>query len=123
MFTHIIDIEPDNIQSFSNTQVEVLVESNFFKEKSITDAIHIPSSVFIFHHVNTIYFFFQEIPVDKQVQQLKSILKPSIKINNGELDIKSGKKLTKKVRIFDKEDEKKEYKKQVRNRGTRKRRM
>lgn len=123
MFTHIVDIEPDKVQSFSNTTPEELGKSTFFKETSITDTIHVPPSIFIFHASNTIYFFFQEILVDKHNQTIKSILKPTIKNKNRELDIKSGNKITKKVRIFDKEDEKKEYKKQIRNRGTRKRRM
>lgn len=122
MFTHIVDIEPDKVQSFSNTTPGELGKSTFFKETSITDTIHVPPSIFIFHSSNTIYFFFQEILVDKHNQTIKSILKPTIKNKNREPDTKPGNKITKKVRIFDKEDEKKEYKK-LRNRGTRKRRM
>jgi hypothetical protein len=123
LFTHVIDIEPDKIQSFSKTNECDLpaIAASFFKEASITGNVCIPASIFIFHSINTVYFFFQEVLVAKHNHTLKSILKPSIKVDNGEPAIKVACNVTKKVRIFDKQDEKREFKKQAQKRGTRKR--
>ena len=123
MYTYIVDIEPDKIQSFSKTNHDELTNTMFFKETPITGTIHVPPSVFIFHSINTVYFFFQELLVEKNDQPLKSILKPTRKRGKGEPDNKPSGKHTKKVRIFDKQAENREYKRHVRKRGTRKRRM
>jgi len=123
LFTHVIDIDPDKIQSFSKTNEHDLACVSFFKETPITGNVHIPASIFIFHSINTVYFFFQEVLVAKHNHTLKSILKPSIKVDNGEPAIKVACNVTKKVRIFDKQDEKREFKKQAQKRGTRRRRM
>lgn len=123
LFTNVIDIDPDKIQSFSKTSDSNLAAASFFKEAPITGNVHIPASIFIFHSINTIYFFFQEVLVAKHNHTIKSILKPAIKVDNGEPVVKVACNVTKKVRIFDKEDEKQEFKKQVQKRGTRRRRM
>ena len=123
LFTHVIDIDPDKIQSFSKTNDHDLASVSFFKEAPITGNVCIPASIFIFHSINTVYFFFQEVLVAKHNHTLKSILKPAMKLNNGEPESKSARNLTKKVRIFDKQDEKLEFKKQAQKRGTRRRRM
>ena len=120
LFTHVIDIDPDKIQSFSKTNEHDLAAASFFKETPITGNVHIPASIFIFHSINTVYFFFQEVLVAKHNHTLKSILKPSIKVDNGEPVVKVACNVTKKVRIFDKQDEKREFKKQAQKRGTRK---
>lgn len=120
LFTNVIDIEPDKIQSFSKMNERDLAAASFFKEAPITGNVHIPASIFIFHSINTVYFFFQEVLVAKQNYTLKSILKPAIKVDNGEPEIKPACNITKKVRIFDKQDEKREFKKQAQKRGTRK---
>jgi hypothetical protein len=123
LFTNVIDIEPDKIQSFSKTNQHDLATASFFKEAPITVDVHIPASIFIFHSINTVYFFFQEVLVAKHNHTIKSILKPAIKVDNGEPIVKSACNVTKKVRIFDKQDEKREFKKQAQKRGTRRRRM
>lgn len=123
LFTHVIDIDPDKIQSFSKTNDHDLASVSFFKEAPITGNVCIPASIFIFHSINTVYFFFQEVLVAKHNHTLKSILKPAMKLNNGEPESKSARNLTKKVRIFDKQDEKLEFKKWAQKRGTRRRRM
>ena len=123
LFTHVIDIEPDKIQSFSKTNERDIASVSFFKEAPITGNVCIPASIFIFHSINTVYFFFQEVLVAKHNHTIKSILKPSIKVDNGEPVVKVACNVTKKVRIFDKQDEKREFKKQVQKRGTRRRRI
>ena len=121
LFTHVIDIDPDKIQSFSKTnERELAATASFFKEAPITAGVHIPASIFIFHSINTVYFFFQEVLVAKHNHTIKSILKPSIKVDNGEPVVKPACNVTKKVRIFDKQDEKRGFKKQAQKRGTRK---
>ena len=123
LFTHVIDIDPDKIQSFSKTNERDIASVSFFKEAPITGSVCIPASIFIFHSINTVYFFFQEVLVAKHNHTIKSILKPSIKVDNGEPVVKAACNVTKKVRIFDKQDEKREFKKQAQKRGTRRRRM
>jgi len=123
LFTNVIDIDPDKIQSFSKTNERDIASVSFFKEAPITTDVHIPASIFIFHSINSVYFFFQEVLVAKHNHTIKSILKPTIKVDNGEPESKPACNVTKKVRIFDKQDEKREFKKQVQKRGTRRRRM
>jgi len=123
LFTHVIDIDPGKIQSFSKTNERDLASVSFFKEAPITAGVHIPASIFIFHSINTVYFFFQEVLVAKHNHTIKSILKPNIKVDNGEPVVKVACNVTKKVRIFDKQDEKREFKKQAQKRGTRRRRI
>jgi hypothetical protein len=120
LFTNVIDIDPDKIQSFSRTNERDIAGASFFKESPITGNVHIPASIFIFHSINSVYFFFQEVLVAKHNHTIKSILKPAIKVDNGEPAVKPACNVTKKVRIFDKQDEKREFKKQAQKRGTRK---
>jgi hypothetical protein len=122
-FSFIIDFDTQQIQPFSNTNTENLENNSFFKEISVTQDINIPSSVFIFHNINTIYFLYKEVLFEKHNITLKSILKPTIKQSNGEPDKKLKKYNTKKVRIFDKNDINNQYKQKVKNKQTRKRRI
>ena len=82
-----IDMEPQHIQDFVQNDCD---KNRFFKKLSIVDNIQINPSIFIFHSLNAIYFFFQEIEV-----VLNPIIKPILKIGS-EVDVK---KHTKKVRI------------------------
>ena len=122
LFTNIVDIEPEQIQSFSQIDDANLTNNSFFKETSITDSINIPSSIFIFHSMNTLYFFFQEIPTQKHNITLKSALKQSFLQDHGEPEPTSSHRSTKKVRIVDKNDEKIIHKKNTKPRRTRKHR-
>ena len=122
LFTNIVDIEPEQIQSFSQLDDANLTNNSFFKETSITDSINIPSSIFIFHSMNTLYFFFQEIPTQKHNITLKSALKQSFLQDDGEPEPISSHRSTKKVRIVDKNDAKNIHKKNAKPRRTRKHR-
>ena len=82
-----VDLEPEHIQQFSTSSSSD--ESPFLHHFSIVQPIYVPSSIFIFHNINTIYFFLHEIPSSHQ-QTYKSILK---KKSAG------GAKKTKRVRI------------------------
>ena len=68
----LVDLEPEHIQVFSNSDCSE--QSPFLQQYSIVQSICIPPSIFIFHNVNTLYFFLQEIPCSHQ-RTLKSILK------------------------------------------------
>ena len=120
LFTNIIDIEPDQIQPFSKLDDSVLSDHSFFKETSIINSIHIPSSIFIFHSINTLYFFFQEVPTNKHNITLKSALKHTVLQDQREPDSNISHRNTKKVRIYDKHEEHNIYKKLAKKRGTRK---
>jgi hypothetical protein len=122
-FTFFVDIEPEQIQSFSVLDHDKLQNSTFFQEISITDNIIIPPSIFIFHNINTIYFFFQEILFEKHNITLKSILKQDNK-NITTTDKNTHSNFTKKVRIFDKNIHHNLSKiKHKHKKGTRKRRI
>jgi hypothetical protein len=118
MYSFIVDLEPDCVQSFSklNDDNDQIMKSTFFKEERITDNIKVPSSIFVFHDTNSLYFFFQEVFTNKHNITLKSILKPEINNDNRHTKTK------KNVRIVDRLDAKIERLQRIRNRGTRKRR-
>lgn len=122
LFTNIINIDPEQIQSFSKIQDNQLINTSFFNEVPITDSIIIPSSIFIFHPINTIYFFFQEIPTHRHNLTLKSALKPITTQNQKKTNTTNSHKNTKKVRIFDKHDNNKVYNKLATKKGTRRKR-
>jgi hypothetical protein len=122
IFSNVIDIEPDQIQPFSKIDDSLLIDNSFFKETSITNSIDIPSSIFIFHSINTLFYFFQEIPTNKHNLTLKSALKSTILQDQREPDSTISHRNTKKVRIYDKLDPQNIYKKLAKKRGTRKHR-
>lgn len=80
-----IDLEPENIQSFSDLHHLDEISATFLKSVPIFDEIVCIPSIFIFHDISSLYFLFNEIDVS-----CKSILR------NG-----SDKRVTKKVRIMD----------------------
>jgi len=124
LYSFIVDLEPDCVQSFSrlNDDNDQIMKSTFFKEERITDIVKVPSSIFVFHDTNSLYFFFQEVLINKHNITLKSILKPEINTDNRELYKNRHTKTKKNVRIVDKLDAKIEKLQLLRNRGTRKRR-
>jgi hypothetical protein len=125
LYSFMVDLDPDHIQPFSNLNDDddQLTNSSFFKEQNITDPVKIPSSIFVFHNTNTLYFFFQEVITTKHNTTLKSILKTEKNKESREPDNSSGHTKTKKnVRIFDKLDTHISNLKKMRNKGTRKRR-
>jgi len=112
-----VDLEPENIQSFS--KIENLEEHKFqfFKKLSAIDDIIISPSIFIFHSINAIYFIFKEteIEIEKRRHTLKSILKTS-SVSAEPISTKG----TKKVRIEMDEQDKEAQSKKSRLRKTRK---
>ena len=90
----LVDLEPENIQEFSNSTCGE--DSPFLHNYSIMQSIHIPQSIFIFHNVNTIYFFLHEIPCSHQHTLRPILKKKSNKISDNS---STGLKKTKRVRI------------------------
>lgn len=56
-----IDLDPENIQDFSHSDLIADFSSRFLKSVSVLNDIKIPASIFIFHNLNAIYLIFQEI--------------------------------------------------------------
>jgi hypothetical protein len=83
-----VDLEPEHIQSYSkNGELDVdTKESRFFKSVGIFDEVTFSPSIFMFHSINGIYFFFQEVEVEKvktnYKKSLKSILKTDVREPN-----------------------------------------
>jgi hypothetical protein len=83
------DVIPTSIHDFANITTDTENAARFYKKINGFDDIFIPPSIFMFHDVNTLFFYFQETAFeDKPI--VKSILKP---VNS------SKNKNTKKVRI------------------------
>jgi hypothetical protein len=82
-----IDLEPENIQSFSELDSLDDISRSFFKSVPIFDEVICIPSIFIFHDIASLFFFFNEL--DTSVK--KSILRSSFDSN----------RVTKKVRIMD----------------------
>lgn len=53
----LVDLEPEHIQAFSQTEVS----SQFITQLSFVDDIVISPSIYIFHDMNAVYFLFQEM--------------------------------------------------------------
>jgi len=72
-----IDFEPEQILSFSQCETNKLkdITSKCLHYYHTIDTIAIPSSLFIFHSINTLYFIFQEEESHETKSSLKSILK------------------------------------------------
>lgn len=84
--TYFVNLEPDKIFDYAQNPLTI----DFFSYKNtigpmITGPIVVPSTLFIFHSINTIYMFFHELEL---VSKPKSILKKG-----------SDNKITKRVRI------------------------
>ena len=116
-----ISLNPENIQSYSQNEDILKSSSKFLEPLSIVNDFAIPPSIFIFHKINSLFFIFKQVQEVKPMP--KSILKPSVsimdtnKVNNNvnvnDADTHSNSnsssdkrvihKITKKVRIMDKE--------------------
>ena len=90
-----VDIEPENIQSYENTEPNMENSREYFKVLPFINDITIPDSIFIFHQINCLFFIFKEYCFQESKKPpLKSILKSS-SIDGEQLP----RKHTKKVRI------------------------
>jgi hypothetical protein len=72
--TYIVDLEPENIQSYAKTESQI----NFMSpaKTDLADIICSPS-IFIFHSLNTVFMFFKEIVMQPAITTIQSILKKS----------------------------------------------
>jgi hypothetical protein len=72
--TYIIDLEPENIQSYAKTESQI----NFMSlpKTDLADIVCSPS-IFIFHSLNTVFMFFKEIVTQPAMTTIQSILKKS----------------------------------------------
>jgi hypothetical protein len=95
-----VELEPEQIQNYANTQDNTISSSSsssssssFLKPVKILEDITIPHSIFVFHGINALYFFFKEEPrTDLKNAKSKSILKM-------EGEQAAPHKITKKVKI------------------------
>jgi len=85
-----VTLEPEHIQSYSKSNT--LIDHNFFKIHPYIDDIHVPTSIFIFHKLNSIFLIYQEFVSTSNNHTTKSILK-----KNNDKNTKSSH--TKKVKI------------------------
>ena len=105
-----VTLEPEHIQSYSKSNT--LIDHNFFKIHPYIDDIHVPTSIFIFHKLNSIFLIYQEFVSTSNNHTTKSILK-----KNNDKNTKSSH--TKKVKI---NTELNESYRSVRNKHTKTRR-
>lgn len=90
MLLYNIDLRPEHIQTFSNTEVNEENARGFLKTYPIVDDVAISPSIFIFHNINSLFFLFKENP--NEPVPIKSILKK-------DSPLRSLHKVTKKVKI------------------------
>ena len=72
-----VDLEPQHIQTYSQTNDIPASSKSFFKVLPIVDEIHIPHSIFIFHSLSSVFFMYKEVDTGSHNHTIKSILKPS----------------------------------------------
>ena len=105
ILSYIIDIEPNKMQEFSNSDIfDSNLEKMFFKVLPIFNDVRIDKSIFIFHSINHLYFIFQEVDYSPSHRTtLKSILKQEDKphLEDESKQEKPCNNNTKKVRIID----------------------
>lgn len=69
-----VTLEPEHIQSYSKSEV-TSNNHNFFKIHPYIDDIHVPTSIFIFHKLNSVFLIYQEFISNTNNRTAKSILK------------------------------------------------
>lgn len=95
-----ITIEPENIQKYVNTNNLLEFSQPFIKHLAVIDEIKIYPSIFVFHSLNSIFFFFKKMDEPTAPPLVR---KSILKIGNV-IDENKNKK-TKKVRIMEEPDE------------------
>ena len=76
-----VDLEPQHIQTFSQSTDIPASSKPFFKILPIVDEIIIPPSIFIFHSINSVFFIYKETNTSSHNHTIKSILKHTSTIN------------------------------------------
>jgi len=79
---YLVNLDPDNIQSFSKNENIDDNSKSFLNVISILNDVKVDDSIFIFHNINSIYFIFQEIESINHRHTLKSILKTAVSTDN-----------------------------------------
>jgi hypothetical protein len=97
ILSFVIDIEPENIQSFNKMDLDD--SRTFLKNIPIFNDIRIDKSIFVFHNINSLFFFFKEIEIHPRRFTLKSILKKGSNDTFSNDDNKNN--ISKKVRIVE----------------------
>jgi hypothetical protein len=87
----VVDLEPEQIQDYSNNENFAVLSCGFLKPLPLLDDVIVSPSIFIFHDTNAIYFSFHEVEPDERVP-----IKPAIRILQPKA--KTG-AITKRVRI------------------------
>jgi hypothetical protein len=85
-----VSLESENIQKYVNNDNLFEISQPFIKNLSVIDEIRISPSIFIFHSLNSVFFFFKQ-----HASQKPSPIKSILKIGN----VIDENKKTKKVRI------------------------
>lgn len=93
IITYIVDLEPEEINAYAAAATQA--SADFYKPMRIVGEVMIPNSIFIFHSINTLYFIFREVEIEKHRHTVKPILKKVSEEKNRE----PAKNTTKKVRI------------------------
>jgi len=55
-----ITLEPDYIQTYSETNIQENDGSRFLKPFTVMDDLHLEPTIFIFHELNSLYFIFRQ---------------------------------------------------------------
>jgi len=93
------DLQPHMVQAFSKNEVDIQTANLYMKKIDPLNDLFIPSSTFLFHELNNLFFFYQEEELEKETFFIpKSILKSKSKIDKRE---PTNKKRTKRVSIID----------------------
>lgn len=112
---YLVDLEPENIQNYSKSENFHQLSSDFMRVFHTVQDISIPSSIFIFHSLNMLYFLFEEVSVKYSP---KPILKIGLSSSSLSLNEKSSKK--KRVTIKLHTDIEEEHKLKPKSKQTRK---
>lgn len=75
IMSYIVDLEPEAVSVYANTEDIVAASNGFYKIQRIIGELNIPDSIFVFHDINTIYFIFTEVELETHKQTVKPILK------------------------------------------------
>lgn len=96
------DLQPNMVQSFSKNIVDIHTANLYMKRIDPLYDLFIPSSTFLFHELNNLFFFYQEDELEQETFFIpKSILKLKSKIDKREPTNKNDKKRTKRVYIVE----------------------
>ena len=59
------DLQPHMVQAFSKNEVDIQTANLYMKKIDPLNDLFIPSSTFLFHELNNLFFFYQEEELEK----------------------------------------------------------